>query len=149
MFLDSTNYPIAYNVLLEIKYDDYFFPAFLTSFRFFFSFFQFCSDKTGRNRFLPLFTGCPGRPNPDSSHHIAPPLTRMHNLCVLFCLSSTNSQKLHWNFLPCRHSFRDGIEYGLCQVQEKFLSLTICGRDILPVELQMYILIISGSNWLS
>ena len=25
------------------------------------SFFQFCPDKTGRNRFLPLFSGCPGR----------------------------------------------------------------------------------------
>ena len=25
------------------------------------SFFQFCPDKTGRNMFLPLFSGCPGR----------------------------------------------------------------------------------------
>ena len=25
------------------------------------SFFLFCPDKTGRNRFLPLFSGCPGR----------------------------------------------------------------------------------------
>ena len=25
------------------------------------SFFQFCPGKTGRNRFLPLFSGCPGR----------------------------------------------------------------------------------------
>ena len=25
------------------------------------SFFQFCPDKTGRNRFLPFFSGCPGR----------------------------------------------------------------------------------------
>ena len=69
------------------------------------SFFQFCPDKTGRNRFLPLFSGCPGRNRflPEETQ----PCSR--GQCVKFqplCCPASLIVKHIWLFMPGEKSDR-------------------------------------------
>ena len=67
MFLDSINKPNAFLTIIfckKLSMISIFFQHFWHLSQFCpvsSSFFQFCPDKTGRNRFLPLFSVCPGR----------------------------------------------------------------------------------------